>query len=212
MLKILFSVILLFSSFVFAETKYLHSYTKRDKKLKLDELFATKTIVESESVFEDTPKNEKKITGFSFASIASIFSSSEDANPKSPEIQSNKLKQLLDCAFEMIGTKYSFGATNESSKTDCSLYTQNVFKKVGINLPRSSADQSSVGESISLSDIKVGDLLFFRTYKEEPSHVGIYIGNNKMIHASFKQGEVIVDDISKGYFQKRFLFAKRHNL
>lgn len=212
MLKVLIAIIFLFSSSAFAESKYLHSYSKRDKKLKLDELFASKTVAETESVFEDAPKPEKKITGFSFDSIVSMFSSSDDANPKNPEIQSNKLKQLIDCAFEMIGTKYSFGATAESSKTDCSLYTQNVFKKVGINLPRSSAEQSSMGERISLSDIKVGDLLFFRTYKEEPSHVGIYIGNNKMIHASFKQGEVIVDDISKGYFQKRFLFAKRHNL
>ena len=61
---------------------------------------------------------------------------------------------------------------------------------------------------VGLEDIKPGDLLFFSTYRPGPSHVGIYIGNGKMIHASEKKG-ITIDRIEDPYWQKRFLFAKR---
>jgi len=95
----------------------------------------------------------------------------------------NKVKEL---AFSFLGQKYKFGASKDSTKTDCSLYTQNVFSKIGIKLPRSSIEQSTVGVIVPKEELQVGDLLFFRTYRKTPSHVGIYIGDNKMIHASFK--------------------------
>lgn len=117
-----------------------------------------------------------------------------------------KIKQF---AFSFLGQEYQFGASKKSEKTDCSLYTQNVFSKVGINLPRTSLEQSKVGTIIQKNDIQVGDLLFFSTYRKSPSHVGIYIGDRQMIHASFNSGEVKVDNIDKPYYQKRFLFAKR---
>lgn len=179
-----------------AESGYIASYTNRDKKTKVDDLFVEQGY-KNESVFDDIKLVEPLKN-----------------NDVEENIQTNvtKLNVLLECAFDMIGTKYGFGAKGGSSKTDCSLYTQNVFKKVGIDLPRSSAEQSTLGKKVSKDNLKVGDLLFFRTYKKAPSHVGIYIGDGKMIHASFRQGQVQVDDLDKIYYTKRFLFAKRFEL
>lgn len=118
----------------------------------------------------------------------------------------NKIKEL---AFSFLGQQYKFGASKDSVKTDCSLYTQNVFSKIGIKLPRSSIEQSTLGVIVPKEELQVGDLLFFRTYRQTVSHVGIYIGDNKMIHASFKNKEVEVETLDKKYYRDRFLFAKR---
>lgn len=209
MKKILcFFISLVFASGLYsAQNNHIKSYTKRDKALKLDELFLDPTN-ENESVFDDSPKIVAPIVSKKL--IFDEILTEEAPNPT--KVKSDKLAKLLGCAYELMGTRYSFGAAKGSAKTDCSLYTQNVFKQVGITLPRSSAEQSNLGETIAKSDLQIGDLLFFRTYKREPSHVGIYVGDNKMIHASFRKGEVLVDDITKAYYNKRYLFAKRHSL
>jgi cell wall-associated NlpC family hydrolase len=124
-------------------------------------------------------------------------------NPKSTK------DKLIDVAYDYIGMKYAFGAAKGGAKTDCSLFSQRVFSKFGVSLPRSASEQSTVGKKIAFSNIQPGDLLFYRTYKKAPSHVAIYIGNGKIIHASFRQRRVTVDSISLPYYQKRFLFAKR---
>lgn len=182
----------------------MKSFANRDKSLKLDELFM-ESGAENESVFE-----ESSVKSF----IPSLFNdTNEIASLPHPKTQSKKLNDLLGCAYDYLGSKYAFGAQGlAEAKTDCSLYTQNVFKRVGIELPRSSAEQSRLGAFVSKENLQVGDLLFFRTYKREPSHVGIYLGDNKMIHASFRGRKVMIDDISKAYYSKRYLFAKRHEL
>ncbi|WP_200414455.1 C40 family peptidase [Arcobacter sp. FWKO B] len=117
--------------------------------------------------------------------------------------------KILEFAFSFLGQGYKFGASAKSAKTDCSLYTKNVFAKLGIDLPRTSFEQSNLGKLVSKDELQVGDLLFFRTYKRTPSHVGIYIGDNQMIHASFNSNEVKIDSLDKKYYKDRFLFAKR---
>lgn len=110
-------------------------------------------------------------------------------------------------ALTYMERPYQFGA-NSLFKMDCSAFVQRVFEVNGIRLPRSTAEQSKVGVPVSLKDIKPGDLLFYSTYKPGPSHVGIYIGNGKMVHASEKTG-ITVSRIDEPYWQKRFLFARR---
>jgi len=116
--------------------------------------------------------------------------------------------RLLSKAEEFLGTPYRFGNKGEN-RTDCSGFTQQVFKEFGISLPRSATEQSRYGKKIELKDLKVGDLLFYRTYKKAPSHVGIYAGDGKIIHASYRNKKVQYDAIDKGYYKKRFLYAKR---
>ena len=124
---------------------------------------------------------------------------------KSAEVQKNK---IIEKAQEYLGVSYGFGNKNEI-KTDCSGFTQQVFKEFGLALPGSAALQSKYGSKVDLKDLQVGDLLFYRTYKREPSHVAIYAGNGQIIHASYRSKKVQYDDIDKRYYKQRFMYAKR---
>jgi cell wall-associated NlpC family hydrolase len=106
------------------------------------------------------------------------------------------------------GTPYRFGGSS-SHAFDCSGFVQKVFKANGIELPRDSRAQAKYGYKVSLSELKPGDLLFFKTYKRDVSHVGIYIGDGKMVHAATRGGQVMVSSIHEPYYRQRFLFAKR---
>ena len=106
------------------------------------------------------------------------------------------------------GTSYRFGSSS-SHALDCSGFVQKVFRANGIELPRDSRAQAKYGYKVSLSELKPGDLLFFRTYKRDVSHVGIYIGDGKMVHAATRGGRVMVSSIHEPYYRQRFLFAKR---
>ena len=124
---------------------------------------------------------------------------------KSAEVSKSK---IIEKAQEYLGVSYGFGNKNEL-KTDCSGFTQQVFKEFGLSLPGSAALQSKYGSKVDLKDLQVGDLLFYRTYKREPSHVAIYAGNGQIIHASYRSKKVQYDDIDKRYYKQRFMYAKR---
>lgn len=116
--------------------------------------------------------------------------------------------KLLAKAKEFLGTPYGFGSKSDE-RTDCSGFTRQVYSQFGIDLPRSAAEQAELGETVNPSDLQVGDLLFYRTYKSDPSHVAIYAGDGQIIHASYNARRVQYDSIEKGYYRDRFLFAKR---
>jgi hypothetical protein len=78
-----------------------------------------------------------------------------------------------------------------------------------VKLPRTAREQFVVGEQVLSSDLKKGDLLFFRTYASFPSHVGIYLGENRMIHASSRDRRVVVSKMDTPYYRSRFIGAKR---
>ena len=107
-----------------------------------------------------------------------------------------------------MGTPYGFGGKT-GDRTDCSGFTQQVFSQFGVTLPRSAAEQAQLGVTVDPKDLQVGDLLFYRTYKSDPSHVAIYAGDGRIIHASYNAKKVQYDSIDKGYYKDRFLYAKR---
>lgn len=121
---------------------------------------------------------------------------------------------IISEAQKYLGAGYKFGATlNEAPNLfDCSSYTQFVFGKNGIQLPRTSRDQAALGTAVT--NFKKGDLLFFTTndlYSDgRVGHVGIYMGNGDMIHASTSKGVSIVTNVmNNSYWSKNYLFAKR---
>jgi cell wall-associated NlpC family hydrolase len=116
-------------------------------------------------------------------------------------------RNLTRDALRFLGTPYVFGGTT-SSGFDCSAYVQHVFAMIGISLPRTADAQYYAGRRIK-GGMKVGDLVFFQTYEPGPSHVGIYIGHGKFVHASSSHG-VMVSDLSNSYWQARYLGAKRY--
>jgi cell wall-associated NlpC family hydrolase len=116
---------------------------------------------------------------------------------------------VVDKAQGWQGVRYRYGAMSRSA-TDCSGFTSQVYKSVGVTLPRTSREQSKVGAKVPSGTLKEGDLVFFRTTRgNRISHVGIYVGNNRFIHASSGKGQVRVDSLSSSYYKNRFVTARR---
>ncbi len=115
---------------------------------------------------------------------------------------------LLQKAFGLLGIKYRFGGSSYAG-IDCSAFVKKVFASQNLPLPRTAREQSALGKYVPLEELHEGDLLFFHTYANFPSHVGIYIGNNLMIHASSGGGRVKISRMDTPYFTSRFLGARR---
>lgn len=123
----------------------------------------------------------------------------------------DKATDLTDYAKSLQGvTKYVYGGQNPPYETDCSGWTQYIYGKFGIKLPRVSKDQARVGTPITFKNMKKGDLMFFSTRDDKViSHVGIYLGNNYWIsNLSSKQNVTILSTWSK-WTQDYFLWAQR---
>lgn len=124
------------------------------------------------------------------------------------EVESLPNLVLLRAADQWYGVPYRYGG-NGRTGIDCSAFTMAVYLTAyGVQLPRVSRDQYKLCRKISTTDLNAGDLLFFRTSGRGVSHVGIYLGNNKFIHASTSNG-VSVSDLYEPYFLKRFVGAGR---
>jgi hypothetical protein len=115
---------------------------------------------------------------------------------------------LLQKAFGLLGIRYRFGGSSYAG-IDCSAFVKKVFASQNLPLPRTAREQSALGKYVPLEELQEGDLLFFHTYANFPSHVGIYIGNNLMIHASSGGRRVMISRIDTPYFTSRFLGARR---
>ena len=127
---------------------------------------------------------------------------------KSPEQKADTTKMLRTTAYGLLGTRYLFGGSSKSG-IDCSSFVQKVFRKLEVFLPRTAREQFEIGNEVSPGDLQKGDLIFFRTYAHFPSHVGIYLGNHLMIHASSRDRRVVISAMNTPYFLARFVGAKR---
>ncbi len=113
-----------------------------------------------------------------------------------------------ETASDFLGIPYRFGGEGAAG-IDCSSFVQQVFREHQVDLPRTAREQINVGSEVAEGDLKKGDLVFFQTYASYPSHVGIYLGDGKMIHASSGKGEVTISDMDSDYYRTRYLGAKR---
>ena len=118
---------------------------------------------------------------------------------------------VAQAAYNYLGEKYVWGSAQPGVGFDCSGLTSYLYNKIcGISLYRNSAAQSNNGYPVSKSNLKQGDLLFFSTNGSGSiSHVGIYVGNGKMIHASTPSTGVIISDIDSNYYANTFVTARR---
>ena len=133
--------------------------------------------------------------------------SSDALTPPNSSSQPTKASAIIATGKEFIGVKYLFGGTTPSG-FDCSGFVQYVFAKSGITLPRVSRDQFQVGTSVSFSNLKAGDLVFFSLAKTGVvDHEGIYVGNGQFLNASSSKG-VTVYTLGP-YWQSAFVGAKR---
>ncbi|MDD2541336.1 MAG: NlpC/P60 family protein [Desulfuromonadaceae bacterium] len=124
-------------------------------------------------------------------------------------IEANQaVNNLKKSAYSFLGARYRFGGSSRTA-LDCSSFTQQVFREQSVNLPRTAREQFRVGSEVMRGDLKKGDLVFFQTYANFPSHVGIYLGNRKMIHASSREHRVVITTMDTPYYLSRYLGARR---
>jgi cell wall-associated NlpC family hydrolase len=112
-------------------------------------------------------------------------------------------------AMGLLGVAYRFGESPDTG-LDCSGLVRHVFQQVtGVTLPRTSKELSLIGNVVARRDLEPGDLVFFNTRRYDFSHVGIYLGDNRFIHAPRRGREVEVAQLDSGYWRKSFNGARR---
>ena len=107
----------------------------------------------------------------------------------------NKAESLISYAKQFIGNKYVWGGTSLTNGTDCSGFTLRVFQKFGYSLPRTSAEQAGCGSSVKLSELKPGDLVFYKR-GGRVHHVAIYIGGGQIVHAAGAKWGIITSNMN----------------
>lgn len=119
-------------------------------------------------------------------------------------------KRLVEEAYRWIGTPYVYGGTTRSG-TDCSGFLQSVYRNaLGISIPRSTREQSEYCANVKADNLEAGDLVFFNSNgrKGKVSHVGLYVGNGKIVHASSSRG-VIESRLSEKYYTRHYNHSGR---
>jgi hypothetical protein len=119
--------------------------------------------------------------------------------------------EIVETARRFIGLPYQWGGSSPDHGFDCSGLTMAVYRINGLNLPRTSKEQYRTGIPIKKGQLKSGDLVFFSTSKRKRvSHVGIYTGDNKFIHAPGKGRRICAASLSKRYFKTRYAGARTY--
>ena len=106
----------------------------------------------------------------------------------------NKKKELVSFAKRFIGRPYVRGGNSLTNGTDCSGFVKLVYAQYGVTLPRTTTGQAKSGESVSIDDIEVGDIISYG-YNGHPSHSALYIGNGRIVHASTPQRGILTDSM-----------------
>lgn len=127
-----------------------------------------------------------------------------------PQRASREQSEMLFQVLTSIGVDYKWGGASHATGFDCSGLVAHVFREgYGISLPRSSHAQSQVGQSVPADDLKPGDLVFYNTLNRPYSHVGIYLGDGRFIHAPKTGSAVRIESLKSAYWSKRWNGARR---
>ena len=187
--------------YVTLSTEYIHAESKAEEEARLAreeaerqaaaraaeearkarEAEAARAAAEQEAARKAAEKQEVKKSGAGSSAAAggsSTGSGSGSSAGQSAQTASSNGQAVVDYARQFLGNPYVYGGNSLTNGTDCSGFVKGVYAAFGINLPRTSAEQRSVGYAVSLSEIQPGDIVCYS------GHVGIYAGNNTLIHAS----------------------------
>lgn len=130
----------------------------------------------------------------------------------SPEQSSRRAEALLQ-ALLALGIDYQYGGQSRTTGFDCSGLVAHVFLEAyGKRLPRNTRGQSQIGSEVGSTDLEAGDLVFFNTLNRPFSHVGIYLGDGRFIHAPKAGAQVRVERMNMAYWARRFNGARRVEL
>lgn len=152
---------------------------------------------------------------FVAAGLAAIGARADDALSSSNAAElapgyTEAAQELVNQAMSYLGIRYRFGGKSPETGLDCSGLVQTVFRNaLGLDLPRTAREMAGLGSRVTRGELQPGDLVFFNTMRRTFSHVGIYLGNGRFLHAPARGGSVRVDDIGAAYWAKRFNGARR---
>lgn len=117
-------------------------------------------------------------------------------------------REVVLYALGLLGVNYQFGGVNPEAGVDCSGMVSFIYKNaLGVNLPRSAAQIAKVSKPVSRHEIQAGDFVFFNTMNRPYSHIGIYLGDNKFIHAPRSKSRVAVANLDSPYYAACFQSA-----
>jgi cell wall-associated NlpC family hydrolase len=142
------------------------------------------------------------------ADTASPTVAAASVGAEAPKAAESIKDRLLRVAQRMLAVPYRFGGTTLWG-LDCSGFVQKAFAFLDLGLPRTAREQFREGAKVAKADLSPGDLVFFRTYAKYPSHVGIYLGDNRFVHASSRERKVTIESLDTPYYVKRYIGAKR---
>jgi cell wall-associated NlpC family hydrolase len=127
--------------------------------------------------------------------------------------RTNPHDEVVLQALTLLGVPYRWGGNDPARGLDCSGLVRHVFKSaVALELPRRSDQMSRLGRSVRRAELRAGDLLFFNTLGRANSHVALYLGDGRFVHAPGRNSQVRVDDLDGRYWQKHFNGARRIEL
>ena len=136
--------------------------------------------------------------------------SSQSSSKRTAALSRREADELIGNAMGLLGVSYRFGGTSVNSGFDCSGFMQHIFRKtMQINLPRTSAEQAKMGVAVSRSELQPGDMVFFSTSRGRISHVGLYIGNNRFIHAPRTGKSIEITSLGNKYWNSKYVTARR---
>ncbi len=127
-----------------------------------------------------------------------------------PNAVADRTGSVLMQALSLIGVNYRFGGSSIEHGFDCSGFVRYVFTEaVALELPRSSTAMARLGKAVDRDQLEPGDLLFYNTMRRRASHVAIYLGDGRFVHAPSKGKQVEIVEMSDSYWKKRFNGARR---
>ncbi|CAA6805893.1 MAG: NLP/P60 family protein [uncultured Sulfurovum sp.] len=213
-MKNLILYLLLFSSFSLASSNNIFIIKDKDGKVLKGKRITHNTnydklLAEQEAILKELNRNKL------LAEQNSILSALDQLESKRSTLAQSAMdynkENILKNAKVHLGGKYVWGGTHPKG-FDCSGYTQYIYKKEGVGIPRTAYAQSKVGKEVSRFRLKKGDLLFFLTDKSRNipvTHVGIYIGDGNFIHAASKRKGIIITSLDDSKYSLLFVKATR---
>ncbi|OAM30164.1 peptidase C40 NLP/P60 [Eikenella sp. NML03-A-027] len=134
---------------------------------------------------------------------------SSSAGSRASSGSQDEAGDLIMNAMSLIGLSYRFGGNSPTQGLDCSGFMQYIFKRsMGITLPRTSAEMATVGQRVDRANLKPGDMVFFGA-GGRVSHVGMYIGNDRFIHAPRTGRDIEITSMNGTYWKNRYITARR---
>ena len=144
--------------------------------------------------------------------IALLLSFGPSARPEATTstttVNTDPAGDVRETALRYLGRPYVIGGQGRPG-FDCSGFVRRVYSELGYRLPRVSRDQAQVGRAVPINELAPGDLLFFADRGQPIRHVGLYLGDGELIHASSSRGQVAVDEISSRWYRRRLVGARR---